>query len=122
MQTINRSTPRTTVQRKSTTEMEVTSIRLEKELKENLKALSGNQGYQSLIRDILWNYVWQKSGDYQAKMSTDDIRASVPAIAQQEQRCVLTGTIINPKDSMFLGLTPQGDMVPLSVDSLADEH
>ena len=120
MQTINRSTPRTTVQRKSTTEMEVTSIRLEKELKEKLKALSGNQGYQSLIRDILWNYVWQKSGDYQAKMSAADIRASVPAIAQHEQRCVLTGSIINPNDSMLLGLTPQGDMVPLCVDSLVN--
>ncbi|WP_287281006.1 hypothetical protein [Okeania sp. SIO2G5] len=98
--------------------MEVTSIRLEKELKEKLKALSGNQGYQSLIRDILWNYVWQKSGDYQAQISSDDIRASVPAIAQQEQRCMLTGTIIKPQDSMFLGLTPQGDMVPLSCESL----
>ncbi|NEP76572.1 MAG: hypothetical protein F6K29_34525 [Okeania sp. SIO2G5] len=118
MQTINRAATRTTAQRKSTTEMEVTSIRLEKELKEKLKALSGNQGYQSLIRDILWNYVWQKSGDYQAQISSDDIRASVPAIAQQEQRCMLTGTIIKPQDSMFLGLTPQGDMVPLSCESL----
>ena len=120
MQTINRSTPRTAVQRKSTTEMEVTSIRLEKELKEKLKALSGNQGYQSLIRDILWNYVWQKSGDYQAQMSADEIRASVSAIAQQEQRCVLTGTIIKPNDPMLLGLTPQGDMVPVSAGSLND--
>ena len=119
MQTINRAATRTTTQRKSTTEMEVTSIRLEKELKEKLKALSGNQGYQSLIRDILWNYVWQKSGDYQAQISSDEIRASVPAIAQQEQRCMLTGAIIKPNESMLLGLTPQGDMVPLSCESLS---
>jgi hypothetical protein len=37
----------------STTEMEVTSIRLERELKERLKELAGNQGYQALIRDVL---------------------------------------------------------------------
>lgn len=120
MQTINRPATRSTNQRKSTTEMEVTSIRLEKELKERLKELSGNQGYQALIRDILWNYVWQKSGDYQAKMSPDEIRASVPAIAQQEQRCVITGTIIKSQESMLLGLTPQGDMVPLSCTSLTE--
>ncbi|MEM9214972.1 MAG: hypothetical protein AAGD25_11570 [Cyanobacteria bacterium P01_F01_bin.150] len=120
MQTINRSTTiARTMQRKSTTEMEVTSIRLEKELKEKLKTLSGNQGYQSLIRDILWNYVWQKSEDYQAKMSVDEIKASVPAIARQEQRCVVTGTMIKSGEPMLLGLTPQGDMVPLSCDSVS---
>jgi predicted DNA-binding protein len=40
-----------------TTQMEVTSIRLERELKQRLKALAGNQGYQALIREILWSYV-----------------------------------------------------------------
>ena len=49
-----------TLTRIPTTDMEVTSIRLERELKEKLKDLSGNQGYQALIRDILRNYVQQK--------------------------------------------------------------
>ena len=35
-----------TLTRTSTTEMEVTSIRLERSLKDKLKELSGNQGYR----------------------------------------------------------------------------
>ncbi|WP_313930272.1 hypothetical protein [Trichocoleus sp. FACHB-262] len=41
----------------STSEMQVTSIRLEAELKERLRELSGEQGYQTLIREILWQFV-----------------------------------------------------------------
>lgn len=110
MYTINRTT--------ATTEMEVTSIRLERELKEKLKDLAGNQGYQALIRDVLWNYVQQKSGDYQPQFSRTDIRASVEAIAQQEERCVITGDVIRPHEAMLLGFTTDGDMVPLSIGSL----
>lgn len=108
-----------TITRIPTTDMEVTSIRLERELKDKLKDLSGNQGYQALIRDILWNYVQQKSGEWKPRFSRVDIRASIPATAEQEERCVLTGQIIQPQQQMFLGLTQTGDMVPLSVDSLA---
>jgi len=108
-----------TLTRTTTTEMEVTSIRLERELKDRLKELSGNQGYQALIRDILWNYVQQKSGDYRPQFSRADIRASIAATAQKEEHCVLTGQLIRPQESMFLGLTPSGDLVPLSVESLA---
>ena len=115
MQTINRpSTHRT-----PTTDMEVTSIRLERELKDKLKGLAGNQGYQALIRDVLWNYVWQRSGEYQPRLTREEIRASIEAIAQQEERCMLTGTVINPNEAMLLGLTAQGEMVPLSTDCLA---
>ncbi len=46
-----------TLNRTTTTEMEVTSTRLERELIDKLKALAGNVGYQALIRDMLWNYV-----------------------------------------------------------------
>ncbi len=108
-----------TLARISTTDMEVTSIRLERELKEKLKNLSGNQGYQALIRDILWNYVQQKSGDWKPKFSRADIRASIPATAQTEERCVLTGQTIQPQETMMLGLTSNGDLVPLSMESLA---
>lgn len=108
-----------TLTRTATTEMEVTSIRLERELKDKLKELSGNQGYQALIRDILWNYVQQKSGDFRPQFSRADIRASIAAIAQKEEHCVLTGQLIRPQESMLLGLTTNGDLIPLSIESLA---
>jgi hypothetical protein len=107
-----------TLNRTATTDMEVTSIRLERDLKERLKDLAGNQGYQALIRDVLWNYVQQKSGDYKPQFSRNDIRASIEAIAQQEERCALTGTLIRPQEPMLLGLTSQGEMIPLSPSSL----
>ena len=109
-----------TMTRTSTTEMEVTSIRLERELKEKLKELSGNQGYQALIRDILWNYVQQKSGDFTPQVSRSQIRVTIAARAEQEERCALTGKPIRPTEAMLLGLTEQGVMVPLSTDSLAN--
>ena len=108
-----------TITRISTTDMEVTSIRLERVLKDKLKDMAGNQGYQSLIRDILWNYIQQKSGEWKPRFSKSDIRASISAIAEQEQRCVLTGKLIEPQQSMLLGLTRNGDMLPLSMESLS---
>ena len=108
-----------TITRTPTTEMEVTSIRLERELKDKLKELAGNQGYQALIRDILWNYVQQKSGEWKPRFSRADIRASIAATSEQEERCVLTGQVIQAQQPMLLGLTKTGDMVPLSVESLA---
>lgn len=108
-----------TLTRTATTDMEVTSIRLERELKEKLKELSGNQGYQALIRDVLWQYVQQKSGDYPLQ-ALPEIRVTVPATARQEERCMLTGKIIQPNEPMLLGLTTTGGMVPLSTSSLQD--
>ncbi len=110
-----------TLNRTATTDMEVTSIRLERELKDRLKELSGHQGYQALIRDVLWNYVQQKSGSNSA-CSADEIRASIPALANREERCVLTGTVIRPQESMLLGLTTSGEMVPLSLGSLSSSE
>ena len=109
-----------TITRTPTTDMEVTSIRLERKLKEKLKDIAGNQGYQSLIRDILWNYIQQKSGEWKPHFSKSDIRASIAAVAQQDERCVLTGKLIASQQSMLLGLTRNGDMVPLSLESLLD--
>ncbi|TVQ58648.1 MAG: hypothetical protein EA366_06355 [Spirulina sp. DLM2.Bin59] len=109
-----------TLTRTATTEMEVTSIRLERELKDKLKALCGNTGYQALIRDVLWSYVQQKSGDYRPQFSRQDLRAAVEAIAQTDQHCILTGTPIPENSPMLLGLTTAGDFVPLSPDSLQD--
>ena len=100
--------------RTSTTQMEVTSIRLEKTLKDSLKQLSGSQGYQTLIRDILWNYVQQKSGEYRPNFSETDIRATIQATAKKDESCVLTGKLIPEDESMFLALTIHGDFVPVS--------
>jgi predicted DNA-binding protein len=106
-----------TLTRTPTTEMEVTSIRLERELKEKLKELSGNQGYQALIRDILWNYIQQRSGEYVPSIAQTDIRATVNATAQQEEQCALTGKLLRPGEAILLGVTTNGVMVPLSLDS-----
>ena len=111
----------TTIRPKSTTDMQVTSIRLDRELKERLKALAGQQGYQSLIRDILWNYVHQCQADITPQLCETDICASIAATAQQAQRCVLTGQSISPQDPMLLGVTTQGTIVPLCPDSLSPQ-
>ena len=108
-----------TLSRTATTDMEVTSIRLEKTLKDKLKNLSGNQGYQALIRDILWNYVQQKSGDYRPQFSLADIRATIKATAKKDESCVLTGKLIQEDEPMILGLTTYGDLVPISLESIA---
>jgi metal-responsive CopG/Arc/MetJ family transcriptional regulator len=108
-----------TLAKTATTDMDVTSIRLERQLKDKLKELAGSQGYQALIRDVLWSYVQQKSGDYRPQFSSNDIRASITATAQNEERCVLTGKSIRPQEAMLLGLTAHGDLVPLSVESLS---
>ncbi|NJK62466.1 MAG: hypothetical protein HC921_07060 [Synechococcaceae cyanobacterium SM2_3_1] len=108
-----------TMPRSSTTEMEVTSIRLERELKDKLKQLAGNQGYQTLVREVLWTYVHQQLQPQRSKVTRQNIRASVPATAQQEEYCALTGEVIAPAQSMLLGLTQEGHWVPLSCASLA---
>ncbi|MBD3886983.1 hypothetical protein IFO70_35770 [Phormidium tenue FACHB-886] len=56
-----------TRKRGSTSEMQVTSIRLEPELKERLREISGEQGYQTLIREVLWQFVDQQ-------MVSDEVR------------------------------------------------
>ncbi len=107
-----------TLTRTSTTEMEVTSIRLERELKEKLKELAGTQGYQALIRDILWQYVQQRSQEQIPTIAPTEIRATFAAIAQKEEQCALTGTLITSQQPMLLGLTTTGALIPLSLTAL----
>jgi hypothetical protein len=92
---------------------------LEKELKERLKAISGNQGYQALIRDILWNYVQQRSQDLLPNVGASDIRATLSAIAERDEHCSLSGKLIQAGEEMLLGLTVEGNLVPLSSGSLS---
>ena len=103
----------------STTQMQVTSIRLERDLKEKLKELAGHQGYQTLIRDVLWDYVHAHTQGGAAQLTPAQICASVSATAHTETSCALTGERIQPQEPMLLGLTQDGTMVTLSVGSLA---
>lgn len=114
MQTLSHLSP----QRTPTTEMEVTSIRLERDLKDRLKQIAGNQGYQALIREVLWDYVQQHSAARASQWSREDVRASVVATAQQEEQCALTGTTIHPGEQMMLGWTGNGEMIPISMGGL----
>ncbi|TVQ20561.1 MAG: hypothetical protein EA367_08265 [Leptolyngbya sp. DLM2.Bin15] len=104
--------------RTSTTDMEVTSIRLERDLKERLKQLADKQGYQALIRDILWDYVQQRADRPPRPRSLGDLRCTIPAIARRSEICWLTGKAIVPHEPMLLGLTLADEMVPLSVESV----
>ena len=120
-----------TRKRGSTSEMQVTSIRLEPELKERLREISGEQGYQTLIREVLWQFVEQRptldgeqsrvvrhwrSPSHPPLLSMSDIRATFRAIAQQEERCAITGQRIHPQQEMLLGLTINGEIIALSME------
>jgi len=126
-----------TPKRGSTSEMQVTSIRLESELKERLRQISGEQGYQTLIRDVLWQFVDKQARldkllydenrqvpprendfalpSYPSQLSMSDIRATFRAVSQQEDQCAITGQRIQPQQEMLLGLTTNGEMIALSM-------
>ena len=119
-----------TRKRGSTSEMQVTSIRLEPELKERLREISGEQGYQTLIREVLWQFVdqqmvsdevrWRslseresysvedrRSLSHPPLLSMSDIRATFRAVSQQEEQCAITGQHIQPQQEMLLGVIAQ---------------
>ena len=102
--------------RRSTTDMPVTSIRLEVELKERLHALSGAERYQKRVRDVLWRFV----NDSQPPLNESHIRATVEAIAQRDEHCALSGERILAGQSMLLGLTEDGRMVAISRESVRE--
>jgi len=110
--------------------MQVTSIRLEPELKERLREISGEQGYQTLIREVLWQFVEQqmradevrpysaedrRSPSHPPLLSMSDIRATFRAVSQQEEQCALTGQRIQRQQEMLLGLTTNGEIIALSM-------
>ena len=99
--------------RTATTDMEVTSIRLERDLKDKLKEIAGDRGYQSLVRDILWKFVRQ-----QGEEGVPEITATIAATAQQERQCAVTGRLIRCHEPMLLGLTERGTLVPLCLEAL----
>jgi hypothetical protein len=110
--------------------MQVTSIRLEPELKERLREISGEQGYQTLIREVLWQFVEQqmradevrpysaedrRSPSHSTLLSMSNIRATFRAVSQQEEQCAITGQRIQPQQEMLLGLTTNGEIIALSM-------
>lgn len=107
-----------TAPKTSTTDMEVTSIRLERELKDKLKDLAGDQGYQALVREVLWKYVQQNLNGKNRIPLKDRIRATLPATARRSEQCALTGDPIASGDPMWLGLVGEGEWIPLRVESL----
>lgn len=102
----------------STTEMQVTSIRLERSLIEKLKERAGSSGYQSLMRDILWDYI--NAGKDSRQVSKESIIAVMAAEARRQEQCALTGRIIEPYEEMWLAVVDGDQLVPLSIDSLDD--
>ena len=102
----------------STTEMQVTSIRLERSLIERLKERAGSSGYQSLLRDVLWDYI--NASEDSERISKEDIRAVMAAEARRQEQCAITGQIIKPYEEMWLAVIEGNQLVPLSIDSLDD--
>jgi hypothetical protein len=86
-----------------TTEMQVTSIRLEQELKDSLKELAGHR-----------EYVHQRQHTPSRDLDHTQIRATLTATAQTMEYCTLTGQMIHPNEPMLLGLTTEGRLVPLA--------
>ena len=68
------------------------------------------------MRDVLWDYV--NSGDDSGQIDSTDIRSVMAAEARQAEKCALTGRTIEPYEEMWLAMTTQGELVPLSIDSL----
>ena len=104
--------------RPSTTEMQVTSIRFEKELIDRLKEMAGNQGYQSLVREVLWKHVKQQPGGQSFQIRREEIRTIMAAEAVRQEQCALTGSIIQPHEEMWLAMTIDEQLVPVSIDGL----
>ena len=104
--------------RPSTTEMQVTSIRFEKELIDRLKEMAGSQGYQSLVREVLWNHINQRCDRHPFQIKREDIRTIMAAEAVRPERCTLTGDTIEPQQKMWMAMTVDEQLVPVSLDAL----
>jgi hypothetical protein len=85
-----------------TTDMEVTSVRLEKELKDKLKELAGDKGYQTLLRKVLWAFVHSQGGSNR----TSGIISTV-----KDTKCELSGVEIAKGEDMLLAQTVYGELL-----------
>ncbi len=101
-----------------TTDMEVTSVRLEKELKDKLKGLAGDKGYQTLLRKVLWAFVHSQGGSNR----TSGIISTVKATAVKDTKCELSGVEIAKGEDMLLAQTVYGELLPLSLGASLEEE
>ena len=97
----------------STSNMKVTSIRLEEELINELKKQKHPEGYQFLIRKVLWNYVRRSAN--KSKYDSTHIEGYMNGFAQMEQTCVLTGKYIAKGEACQFGITIDGSLVPVAI-------
>lgn len=100
--------------------MQVTSIRLERVLIEQLKERAGSRGYQSLMREILWDYI--NASGYSERISKENIRAVMAAEARKPENCSLTGRKIEPYEEMWLAMMDDDRLMPLSIESIEDDR
>lgn len=96
--------------------MQVTSIRFERELIDRLKEMAGKQGYQALVRDVLWEYV-NHDADH-GTVNRAQIRTVVEAIAVRDEVCALTGKRIPEGTKLLMGLLVDERWVPLCTQSI----
>ena len=99
----------------ATTNMIVTSIRLEEELRQALKDLKHSQGYQFLVREVLWDYVRRNSDTYKPDFTTNNITGYIDGVANRESTCVLTQTVIKQGEPCQYAITDTGALVPVSM-------
>lgn len=99
----------------------VTSIRWERELTQQLKAIAEKEGlnWHKLIRAVLWQYVRESHKDY---YFPSEIRFyfSQDAISTQDEGCVLSGNKIPAGTPMKVGVTYRGYMVAIAKEVAED--
>lgn len=98
-----------------TTEMKVTSVRLEKELIKLLKEQKYPDGYQSLMRKVLWDYIKRNAGQYKPNLDENSIEGKFEGRTNREQVCALTGRIIPKGERCMFGITTDGNIVPVAL-------
>ncbi len=98
---------------KSTTNMVVTSIRLEEDLKQALKNMNHSAGYQFLIREVLWDYVRRNSTEYKSGFSTNNIVGIMQGISTKETTCVISQKLIAKGEKCVFGISDTGAMIPV---------
>ncbi len=101
--------------RVKTTNMEVTSIRLDAELKRIFKEVTKGtkQGYQDKIREILWQWVQRNYGEYQPEYSRTAIQATFDGVSNKEQVCAFTKMTIVSGEPCKYALMLDGNLVPM---------
>lgn len=103
--------------RNKTTNMEVTSIRLDAELKRIFKEVTkgSKQGYQDKIREVLWQWAQRNYGEYQPEYSETAITAIFDGVSNKEQTCAFTKMTIMAGEPCKYALMIDGQMIPKKI-------